>query len=169
MNDKKLSDAQYYTYEARKKDLKWLQRTIESLLEQPERGRNEETGELFTNETIEVARKLLELMETEQPESKDISELYKLLKFYKAVRNSDWDNICTHVEKWHWVANIWDKFEGILELDLWNGIECNFSSIAKPLIAEGKFLRLATSIGCYGHVWLRIEPKIKQRNIQIVW
>ncbi|BAY14741.1 translation elongation factor EF-G [Anabaenopsis circularis NIES-21] len=169
MNGKKLSNAQYYTYEARKKDVRWLHSTIELLLEQSERGRNEEIGELFTNETIEVAKKLLELIETETPQSEDISELYSLLKFYKGVRNSDWDNICTHVEKWHWVANIWDNFEGILELDLWKGVEFHLYSIAKPLISEGKFLRLATSVGCYGHVWLRIEPKIKQRNIQIFW
>lgn len=169
MNCQKISYAQYYTYEARKKDVQWLHRTIELLLEQPEQGKNEETGEVFTNETIEVAKKLLELMETKQPQSEDISKLYNLLKFYKGVRNSDWDNICNHVEKWYWVANIWDNFEGILELDLWNGVECNLYSIAKPLIAEGIFLRLATSVGCYGHVWLRIEPKIQQQNIQIIW
>lgn len=169
MNGKKLNNAKYYTYEARIKDVRWLHRTIELLHQQPERGRYEETGESFINETINVAKKLLGLIETEQPDSKDISELYNLLKFYKGVRNSDWDDICSYVENWHWVVNIWDSFEGKLELNLWNKTEFNIYSIATPLIAEGKFIRQSSSIGSYGHVWLKIEPKIATKNIEIIW
>ncbi|MBW4507110.1 MAG: hypothetical protein KME64_11425 [Scytonematopsis contorta HA4267-MV1] len=174
MNEKKLYYAKYYTYEARK-DMRWLHRTIELLHQHPERGRyeSEEAGELFTNETIEVGRKLIKLMEIEKPQPKEISELYKLLKFYKGVRNSDWDDICKYVEKWHWVANIWDNFEGNIKLNLWNEVECQFYSIAKPLITEGKFIRQSSSIGNYGHVLLQIEPTIEDNNIehnlQIVW
>jgi Elongation factor G, domain IV len=174
MNNKKLYYAQYYTYEARK-DMRWLHRTIELLHQHPERGRYEfeEVGELFTNETIEVGRKLIQLMEIEKPQSKEISELYKLLKFYKGVRNSDWDNICKFVEKWHWVANIWDNFAGSIKLNLWNQAECKLYSIAKPLIAEGKFIRQSSSIGSYGHVVFHIEPMTEkynvEYNIEIIW
>ncbi len=174
MNDKKLYYAKYYTYEARK-DMLWLHRTIELLHQHPERGRYEyeEAGELFTNETIEVAKKLIKLMEIEKPQPKEISELYKLLKFHKGVRNSDWDEICKYVEKWHWVANIWDNFQEKIQLSLWNEVECKLFSIAKPLMAEGKFIRQSSSIGNYGHVVLIIEPQIEdnniEHNIKIIW
>ncbi|ALF52041.1 hypothetical protein ACX27_02915 [Nostoc piscinale CENA21] len=169
MNSKKLSKAQYYTYEARTKNLGWLHRTIELLHQNPERGRYEEFGELFTNETIAAARKLLEIIETAQPDSEDISNLYNLLKFYKGVRNSDWDNLCVYIENWHWVANIWDNFDGRRELNLWDKAEYKLYSIAQPLIAEGKFVRQSSSIDSYGHVWLTIEPIIANSHIEIVW
>ncbi|MBD2449694.1 hypothetical protein H6G76_21495 [Nostoc sp. FACHB-152] len=168
MNSKKLSNIQYYTYEARK-DVRWLHRTIELLNQQPEQRIYEDTGELFIKETIEVARKLLELIEQEQPKLKDIRDLYNLLKFYKSVRNYKWDHICKYVENWHWVANIWDNFEDRIELDLWNKVEYNLYSISQPLIAEGKYIRFATSVGSYGHVWLQIEPMIEYRTTQIIW
>jgi hypothetical protein len=171
MNNKKLYDAQYYTYEARIKDIRWLHRTIELLHQHPERGKYEceEAGELFTNETIGVGKKLLNLMYIEKPKSQDISELYNLLKIYKCVRNYDWDDICEYVEKWHWIANIWDDFEGMLELNLWKQVECKLYSIAKPLIAEGKFIRTTSSPGNYAHVVFQIEPKMEYQNIQIIW
>lgn len=170
MNNKKLGYAQYYTYEARK-DMRWLHRIIELLHQHPERGKHEseEAGELFINKTIEVGKKLIKLMEIEKPTSKDISKLYNLLKFYKGVRNDNWDDICQYVEKWHWVANIWDDFEGMIELNLWKEVELKLYSIAQPLIAEGKFIRTSSSPAHYGHVVFHIEPKIEDQTIQIIW
>ncbi|MBD2436666.1 hypothetical protein [Nostoc sp. FACHB-110] len=169
MNDKKLSHAQYYTYEARTKNVEWLHRTIELLHQQPELSAYEDTEESFTNETIEVAKKLLELIDTKQPNSQDISELYHLLKFYKGVRNYDWDHICSYVEKWHWATNIWDSFAGMLELDVWKTPKFNLYSISTVLIAEGKFIRQSSSVGSYGHLCLQLEPKPDNKNIQIIW
>jgi elongation factor G len=108
-------------------------------------------------------------MQIEKPPSKDISELYNLLKFYKGVRNSYWDNICRYVENWHWFANRWESFDGRIQLDLWHEVAANLYSIAQPLIAEGKFIRQSSSLGSYGHVWLQIEPEIVHRNIEIIW
>ncbi|AFY43622.1 elongation factor G domain IV [Nostoc sp. PCC 7107] len=169
MNGIKLSKTQYYTYESRTKNLEWLHRTIELLHQNPERGRYEESGELFTNETIAAARKLLELIETAQPNSEDISNLYNLFKFYKCIRNSDWYHLCSYIENWHWVANIWDDFEGTLKLNLWNKAEYKLYSIVQPLIVEGKFVRQSSSIDSYGHVCLKIEPIIANSHIEIVW
>ncbi|MBN3894350.1 MAG: hypothetical protein HWQ41_03470 [Nostoc sp. NOS(2021)] len=85
------------------------------------------------------------------------------------MRNYNWDDICQYVEEWHWVANIWDNFERMIELNLWKEVESKLYSIAKPLIAEGKFIRTTSSRAHYGHVVFHIEPKIEDQTIQIIW
>ncbi|BAY35645.1 hypothetical protein NIES2107_75570 (plasmid) [Nostoc carneum NIES-2107] len=61
MNRKQLYWAKDYTYEARQKKIGWLNKIIESLHEQPELGKyedDEDSQELFTQETITVAQRL---------------------------------------------------------------------------------------------------------------
>ncbi|MBD2664886.1 elongation factor G [Richelia sinica FACHB-800] len=170
MNYQTLCFAKYYTYEARQ-DRRWLHRTIELLQQYPERGKYEDNvvGELFIEETIAVAQKLIKLLEIDPPPTQDISQLYNHLKFYKGVRNNDWDYICEYVEKWHWTTNLWNRFAGSIELSLWNHVTCKLCAIAQPIVGEGKLIRYSSSIDCYGHVVVRIEPNLEHQHLHLSW
>jgi hypothetical protein len=169
MNRKQLYWAKYYTYEARQKDIGWLHKIIESLHQQPELGKYEDSQELFTQETITVAKRLMKLITVEKPNKQDIRELYRLLKVYKSVRNSAWNDICKYVEKWHWVVNIWETFTNVIELDIWHGYEYQRYSIKEPLIAEGKFIRGSSSIDHYGHIVFKVEQNLENNQVKIIW
>ncbi|WP_041739491.1 hypothetical protein [Calothrix sp. PCC 6303] len=172
MNRKQLYWAKYYTYEARQKDIGWLHKIIESLHQQPELGKYEDSQEPFTQETITVAKRLIKLITQEEPNTQDIRELYRLLKIYKSVRNSVWHDIydmCKYVEKWHWVVNIWEIFQNVIELDIWHGYEYQRYSIKEPLIAEGKFIRGSSSIDHHGHIVFKLEQNLEDNQIKIIW
>jgi hypothetical protein len=111
----------------------------------------------------------MELITVEEPNKQDIRELYRLLKVYKSARNSAWDDICKYVEKWHWVVNIWETFQNIIELDIWHGYEYQRYSIKEPLIAEGKFIRGSSSIDHYGHVVFKVEQNLEDNQTTIIW
>ncbi|BAY66854.1 hypothetical protein NIES22_69980 (plasmid) [Calothrix brevissima NIES-22] len=172
MNRKQLYWAKDYTYEARQKDIGWLNKIIESLHEQPELGKykdDEDSEELFTQETITVAQRLMKLVIQEEPNKQDIRELYILLKIYKHIRNSAWHDICKYVEKWHWVVNIWETFQNVIELDIWHGCEYQRYSIKEPLIAEGKFTIGSSYIGQPAHIVFKLEQNLENNQIKIIW
>ncbi|WP_041739542.1 hypothetical protein [Calothrix sp. PCC 6303] len=172
MNRKQLYWAIDYTYEARQKKIGWLNKIIESLHEQPELGKyeyDEDSEELFTQETITVAQRLMKLVIQEEPNKQDIRELYILLKIYKHIRNSAWDDICKYVENLHWVVNIWETFENVIELDIWHDCEYQRYSIKEPLITEGKFIRGSSSIDHHGHIVFKLEQNLEDNQIKIIW
>ncbi|BAZ40371.1 elongation factor EF-G [Calothrix sp. NIES-4101] len=172
MNRKQLYWAKDYTYEARQKKIGWLNKIIESLHEQPELGKyedDEDSEELFTQETITVAQHLMKLVIQEEPNKQDIRELYILLKIYKHIRNSAWDDICKYVEKWHWLVNIWETFQNVIELDIWHGCEYQRYSIKEPLITEGKYIRGCYNIGQPAHIVFKLERNLENNQIKIIW
>jgi elongation factor G len=172
MNRKQLYYEKYYTYEARQKNIGWLNKIIESLHEKPELGKyeyDEDSQELFTQETITVAKRLMKLVTIEKPNTQDVRELYRLLKIYKHSRNSAWDDICKYVEKWHWVVNIWKTFQKVVELDIWHGYQYQRYSIKESLIAEGKLIRGSSSIDHHGHVVFKVEQNLEDNQIKIIW
>ncbi|MBL1175063.1 hypothetical protein [Pantanalinema sp. GBBB05] len=155
-----------FNWESRRKNVQWLHGTIESLRADPEPWITFHDDEPFIAETIEVAERLLSLMEQEHPKPEAIDELYKLLKLYKAVRNSDWDHICKYVEAWNWAMNRCSGFEGAIQFDLWGGVDCVPYTIANQVAGEGKFVRIA---GKYGHVKLLVEPYVGQSQVCLEW
>ncbi|MBD2303705.1 hypothetical protein H6G80_34625 [Nostoc sp. FACHB-87] len=172
MNRKQLYWAKDYTYEARQKKIGWLNEIIESLHEQPELGKyedDEDSEELFTQETITVAQRLMKLVIQEEPNKQDIRELYILLKIYEHIRNSAWYDICKYVEKWHWVVNSWETFQNVIELDIWHGCEYQRYSIKEPLIAEGKFTIGNSYIGQPAHIAFKLEQNLENNQIKIIW
>ncbi|AKG22011.1 hypothetical protein [Calothrix sp. 336/3] len=172
MHREPLYYTQNYTFENRRKKINWLHQIIDALHQKPELGKyedDEESRELFTQETITVAEHLMKLVTLEKPNTQDICELYKLLKIYIHMRNSAWDDMCKYVEKWHWVVNIWETFQNVVELDIWHGYDCQHYSIKEPLIAEGKFIRSSSSIDHYGHIIFKVEQNLAENQIKIVW
>lgn len=172
MSRKQLYYEKDYTYEARQKKIGWLHKIIESLHQQAELGKyedDEDSQELLTQETITVAKRLIKLITQEEPNKQDIRDLYRLLKIYKYMGNSAWNDICKYVEKWHWVVNIWETFQNLIELDIWYGYEYQRYSIKEPLIAEGKFIRDSSSIDHYGHIVFKLEQNLKNNQIKIIW